>query len=382
MKIAFLMPGYAWTPSGGFRVVYEYANRLSESGHEVTVVHPRKRVPPNPEKLDFRTRIRKLRQWARERVMTPDIEWHKIYPDVRLSFVPSSRPVFIPDGDILFATSWHTVPAVLNCPENKGTKCYLIQSYEIWQGPHEVVDATWTAPLRKVAISKSLVEIGKGLGCTDITYIPNGISQDRYRLVGAIEGRERVVAMMCSPTPLKGSIDGIQAMEMARARFPEVRFVCFGTTSRPRWVPSWVEYHHNPSQDFLVDEIYNKATVFVSSSWTEGFALPPAEAAACGCAVVATDSGGIRDFIEHEVTGLLSPPKNPAALAENLCLVLENEALRVRLAHAANARVKGLNWEHSTELMEQFIRCVASTPWEKARDGIKQAVEENMKQVS
>jgi glycosyltransferase involved in cell wall biosynthesis len=308
-------------------------------------------------------------------VMTPNIEWHKIDPKVQITFVPTSQPTFIPDGDILFATSWHTVPSVLNCPDSKGVKCYFIQSYEVWQGPRAVVDATWKAPLRKVAISKSLVEIGKGLGCTNITYIPNGIDQDRYRLVRAIEGRERIVAMMCSPTPLKGSIDGVQAMEMARARFPEVKFICFGISARPRWCPNWIEYHHNPSQDFLIEEIYNKAAVLISSSWTEGFALPPAEAAACGCAIVATDSGGIRDFIEDGVTGLLSPPKNPAALAENLCLVLGDEALRVRLAEAANTRIKGFNWEHSNELMEFFIRQVAKSPQERMREEITQGVE-------
>ena len=225
MKIAFLMPSYTWTPSGGFRMVYEHANRLAEAGHEVTVVHPRKRVPPTPEKLNWRARLRNLRRWVRESYTVPKIEWHRIHPKVRLAFVPTSQPTFIPDGDIVFATSWHTVPSVLNCPENKGVKCYFIQSYEIWQGPRDVVDATWRAPLRKVAISRSLVEVGKGLGCPDITYIPNGIDLEHYRLGRAIEGRERVVAMMCSPSPLKGSSDGVQAMEIARRRFPEVKFI-------------------------------------------------------------------------------------------------------------------------------------------------------------
>ena len=30
MKVTFLLPSYVWAPSGGPKVVYEYANRLRE----------------------------------------------------------------------------------------------------------------------------------------------------------------------------------------------------------------------------------------------------------------------------------------------------------------------------------------------------------------
>jgi len=75
-----------------------------------------------------------------------------------------------------------------------------------------------------------------------------------------------------------------------------------------------------------------------------------------GCAVVATDNGGIRDYIEHGVTGLLSAPGNPEALAENLCLLLGNDNLRVRIANACNMFVAGLSWDRSTSLIEDFVR--------------------------
>src|SRR5262245_50724866 len=41
VKITFVLPMYLNSPSGGFKVVYEYANRLQERGHKVSVVHPR-----------------------------------------------------------------------------------------------------------------------------------------------------------------------------------------------------------------------------------------------------------------------------------------------------------------------------------------------------
>ena len=39
VRVTFVLPGAGSVPVGGFKVVYEYANRLSERGHTVTVVH-------------------------------------------------------------------------------------------------------------------------------------------------------------------------------------------------------------------------------------------------------------------------------------------------------------------------------------------------------
>src|SRR3979411_35307 len=108
----------------------------------------------------------------------------------------------------------------------------------------------------------------------------------------------------------------------------------------------------SPPQDWIVGELYNRSSIILNSSLTEGFALPPAEGAACGCAIVATDSGGIRDFVQHDVTGLLSPPRNPDALAHNLCLLLRNDDLRIRLARSGSDFIKRFTWDRSADLLE------------------------------
>jgi glycosyltransferase involved in cell wall biosynthesis len=45
-----------------------------------------------------------------------------------------------------------------------------------------------------------------------------------------------------------------------------------------------------------VNELYNKATLFVQTSRHEGFCLPILEAMAAGCPVICTDAHGNRDF--------------------------------------------------------------------------------------
>ena len=358
MKINFLLPCYAWGPSGGFKIVYEYANRLVARGYEVSVIHPRRLRFGPPEKLTFRKRMRIARLWFKEIRSEPLIHWHHIDPRVRLRYVPNSDHRYIPDADILFATAWHTVRPVMECPPKKGRKCYLIQGYETWYGPRNIVNDTWLAPLHKIAVSKWLVEVGKGLGCGEITHIPNAVDAEHYRVITPIQMRTRKVVMTFSSVAIKGSDDGIKALEIAKKQFQDLSVTLFGKERRTSRIPAWMTYVQNPSQQQIVEQIFNSASIVLSPSLAEGFGLPPAEGAACGCAMVATDSGGVRDFIIHGETGLLSPPRDVEALARNLCLLLRNDDLRIRLAEAGRSFVAGFNWEHSTDLLDSFLNGV------------------------
>jgi len=355
MKINFLLPGYRWEPSGGFKVVYEYANRLVARGHQVSVIHPRRLELPSEEKVTIRSLARLARWRLREMISKPVIHWHRIDPRVRLLYVPSADARHIPDGDILFATAWHTVRPVVQCPGSKGVHCYLIQAYETFLGPKNLVDATWRAPLRKVVVSKWLAEIGQQLGAHDVTHIPIGIDHQLYRVTRPIAQRPRQVAMLFSYVRFKGSADGIKALQIAKQEFPDLQVILFGASKRAPSLPDWMTYVCDPPQQHLVEKILNNSSVILASSLEEGFGLPPAEGAACGCAMVSTDSGGVCDFVIPGQTGLLSAPGDPEALARNLCLLLGNDDLRIRRAESGREFVQRFNLEHSTDLLESFL---------------------------
>lgn len=80
------------------------------------------------------------------------------------------------------------------------------------------------------------------------------------------------------------------------------------------------------------------ADVFVHSSSGEPFGLVVAEAMACECVVVATDTGGVREVLGD--TGFLVPRSDPMALADALrmaCALPRAEA--IRMGRAARQRV-------------------------------------------
>lgn len=76
------------------------------------------------------------------------------------------------------------------------------------------------------------------------------------------------------------------------------------------------------------------ADVFVLPSFLEGYGMVFAEALAHGLPIVATTAGAIPDTVPGD-TGLLVPPGDVRALSEALRRVVEDTALRTRLAAAA-----------------------------------------------
>lgn len=80
-----------------------------------------------------------------------------------------------------------------------------------------------------------------------------------------------------------------------------------------------------------------RSAVCVLSSDSEGMPVSLMEAAACGLPLVATAVGGVPEQIVEGVTGLLVPPRDPAALADALARLLADPPLRARLGAAARA---------------------------------------------
>jgi glycosyltransferase involved in cell wall biosynthesis len=351
MRIVFLLPRFSRTPVGGFRVVYEYARRLAWRGHRVTVIHPRTLDTPAP-RLSLKHRL-----WPVVRLVQSRIGFWFPTQGFRMLFVEQPAAWRIPDSDVAVATGWRTARWVSDWPSSKGRKYYLVQHYEVWDGPEAEVDATWRLPLHKIVIARWLYELGvtKFGQRGHMTHVPNGLDLEQFRLLVLPEQRNpHRVGMLYHRNPWKGTADGLKALEMVKARVPDLSVVLYGAFSRGSDVPAWMDYVHLPSPAQLV-RLYNDCSVFVSASWSEGWGLPGAESMACGAALVATDSGGVLDYAVHEETALLSPPRDVERLAENIWRAVTDQALRLRLAWAGHQRLQAFTWERAVDTLEQVF---------------------------
>lgn len=72
----------------------------------------------------------------------------------------------------------------------------------------------------------------------------------------------------------------------------------------------------------------------VPSRWAEPFGKAAAEAMMRETAVIASDSGGLAEIVQHERTGILIPPGDPFALAEAMLRLFRDRALAERMGKA------------------------------------------------
>jgi len=103
-------------------------------------------------------------------------------------------------------------------------------------------------------------------------------------------------------------------------------------------------------QDLL--NLYQSIAILIMPSIYESFGLVCAEAMACGCAVVASNTGFVAGLKQREEALILEKPVSPF-LYEGVKELLLNEALRLKIAQGGYQRVQNLRWELAVERLEQ-----------------------------
>ncbi|MBL9129655.1 MAG: glycosyltransferase [Verrucomicrobiaceae bacterium] len=100
---------------------------------------------------------------------------------------------------------------------------------------------------------------------------------------------------------------------------------------------------------------HDTLSLFVMISEPIGCPNASLEAMASSLPVIATAVGGACEQIEHGITGLLTPPRDAASLAEAMRQLLDDPDRRVRMRHAAHTRVRR---RFSLEIMAARYRTV------------------------
>ncbi|WP_374012391.1 glycosyltransferase family 4 protein [Pseudoxanthomonas koreensis] len=144
----------------------------------------------------------------------------------------------------------------------------------------------------------------------------------------------------------KGLAEYVEAARSLRAEGRAIDFLLAGTPDpgNPASVPAhevraWVS---DGTLEWLghvedMPALFQSVHVVALPSYREGLPKGLIEAGACGRALVTTDVPGCREVVQHEVDGLLVPPRDAAALAAAIRRLDDDRALLQRLGDAARA---------------------------------------------
>lgn len=213
------------------------------------------------------------------------------------------------------------------------------------------------------AIRRTLVQ--EGYPADRIHVIRNGVAREAFapRTLGArlradlgLPLDAPIVGMLSRLDEKKGVYDFLEAAARVAARVPDARFLVIGdgvVVRRGNLVKNGnycTALHQAAHRLGLanrlvftggrldVPELLAQCAVSVLPSHSEGLSNTLLESMAAGVPVVATNVGGNPEVVQEGRTGFLVPPRNPEALTDRICRVLEDRGLAGRLGESGRQR--------------------------------------------
>jgi glycosyltransferase involved in cell wall biosynthesis len=321
MRISLFLPHVG--VFGGVRRFIELGNAWTARGHEVVLFHP---------------------QGA---------------PPVWLPFAGRTAPLAESSGaraDLALCADRHTLPAFLESPAARRVYYCVIEkdpgvARALAAG---AALAANSSPLRARLERRHGVRVIDGVGGLDTARFrpdPAGRPADPLRIL--LNGRRS--------RPKKGTDLVLAALRGLPARGAGIEIVLFDHVAPgepdPREgarLPARARYVLNPTQDELA-ALYRSAHVFVAAERKAGWCNTALEAMACGAAVACTRSG-TTDFARHLQTALVVPLRHPWFVRRAVRRLIEDPALRERLAAAGAAEAPRWSWERLAEkLLTQIV---------------------------
>jgi glycogen(starch) synthase len=195
-----------------------------------------------------------------------------------------------------------------------------------------------------------------------VDVVPNGIDLDSWHVDdrAAVAARERYASENGPLLAYTGRLEYekgvhtlLRAMPRLRRRHPGLRLVVAGTGTHEaelRALATTLRLGRAVTfVGFLgADELAvlaAAADAAIVPSIYEPFGIVALEASAAGTPLVVADTGGLRELVEHGITGLRFPPEDVGALADAVSAVLSDEVLGRRLVRdARRVLIEDFSW--------------------------------------
>ncbi len=201
-----------------------------------------------------------------------------------------------------------------------------------------------------------------------ISTVHNGVDVTEYTPIQT-EPADPTVSFVGRIDPLKDLNTMIRAFALVVQEIPDAKLRLFGPIPEQN-----VDYHAQLLDLVSALELDDAVTfegrvpnarvaaeaghVVALSSISEGLPFTVIEAMMCSRATVSTDVGGVKEIVGTDsVAGMLVPPRDPAAMAESLVVLLGDATLRRQMGRDARTRAEDM---FGLDLFYRRIRAIYS----------------------
>lgn len=199
--------------------------------------------------------------------------------------------------------------------------------------------------------------IGNGFGADHFKLLPDVTKADVLQQFGLAGEEYPLVSFVGKFTDFKGIDVLLKAASIYESQLPGVQTVLVGHGGlwdemhalRDELGLQGVHFLGHQTQDILA-RIYNVADVSIVPSRIEPFGLVAIEALACGTPVVATNAGGLPDFINTEV-GALVPVGDHDSLAAAIIDEIKNNTKQTKGVYANQYAFENYTWKQQVAKM-------------------------------
>ncbi|MBF0612771.1 MAG: glycosyltransferase family 4 protein [Magnetococcales bacterium] len=202
------------------------------------------------------------------------------------------------------------------------------------------------------AVRRQLME-ENGIPGQHMTSVVTGIDLQRFSPAPAHQARQQVglplgkklLGIVSTLRSWKGHVDLLDALVILLPERPDLHLVIVGHGPQYAALQERIANMKLAHAVTMVGQQENVPCWLQSFDWfvlpsygEEGVPQAVMQAMACGLPVVSTPIGGIGEAVEDGVTGLLTPPRQPVALAATLARLLDDAELTQRMGEAGRAR--------------------------------------------
>ncbi len=355
MRISWLMPNLHMT--GGARVAIELANRLVDFGHEFNIIIPAgrnrflKEIKANVIECGIKVRSPLLAVASAMfsvlgKLPAGDVLIASMPPFVLLA-KSIGKERHIPVANYLLNDDVHFFDDGSHLKSELLLKIYRTVANKSIRSKTIFVNSHWTA-----------VQCVAAGGEKPAAFIPHGYDPEIFYPGNNRKtvGETRRLVTVGREEKWKGFADLINALNRIDIeKFPfELKVISQKDIDlcEARFPVQLVK----PDSDQELAAHYRWGDIFIHSSWFEGFGMPPLEAQACGLAIVSTDSGGVREFLNDKKNALITLPRDIEALAGSVSQLIHNAELRESLILNGLNSCRDFTWDNAAGKFEDSIR--------------------------